>query len=66
MSDRVPGERARLVVQGRRTNDNRVGTLVVIHKCSGTWAIQGLGNPGVRLTTPYISALAEAILAWVR
>ena len=66
VSEWVPGERARLVVQGRRTNDNRMCTLAVIHKCSGAWAIQGLGNPGVRLTTLGRSALAETIVVWVR
>ncbi len=55
VSDRVPGERASLVVQGRRTDDNRV----VVHKCSGTWTIHGLGNPGVRLTTPDIAISSQ-------
>ena len=66
VSDRVPGERVRLVVQGRRTDDNRVCTLVVIHECSGTWAIHGLGNPGVRLTAPDIAVLAETLLERAR
>jgi hypothetical protein len=60
MSDRVPGERARLVVQGRRTDDRSVCTLVVIHECSGTWAIHGLGNPGVRLSAAdMVAAILE-------
>lgn len=66
VTDRVPGERARLVVKGRRTDDNNACTLVVIHECSGTWAIHGLGNPGVRLPTVDMVALAEAILVQVR
>jgi hypothetical protein len=58
VSDRVPRECAHLVVRGRRTDDNRMCTLGVIHKCS-EWAVHGLGNPGVRLTTLGIAALAE-------
>ena len=66
VNDRVPGERARLTVKGRRTDDNSVCTLVVIHEDSGTWAIHGLGNPGVRLPKADIAALAEAILVRTR
>jgi hypothetical protein len=66
VTDRVPGERARLVVKGRRADDNSTCTLVVIHERSGTWAIHGLGNPGVRLPTADMAALAEAILVRVR
>lgn len=66
VSDRVPGERARLVVQGRRTDDNSACTLVVIHEQSGTWAIHGLGNQGVRLPDADMAALAEAILERAR
>ncbi|MGH3764130.1 MAG: hypothetical protein ACRDS0_14025 [Pseudonocardiaceae bacterium] len=66
VSERVPGERARLVVPGRRTDDNSSCTLLVIHECGGTWAIHGLGNPGVRLPTADMVALGEAILARAR
>jgi hypothetical protein len=66
VSDRVPGERVRMVVQGRRTDDNSTCTLVVIHEDSGIWAIHGLGNPGVRLPTADMVALAEAILERAR
>jgi hypothetical protein len=66
VSDRVPGERARLVVSGRNTEDDRPCTVVVIHEEAGTWAIHGLGNQGVRLPTADIAALAEAILARAR
>ena len=51
------------MVQGRRTDNNSTCTVVVIHKNSGSWAIHGLGNPGVRLPTADMSALTEAILA---
>jgi hypothetical protein len=66
ISDRVPGERARLTVKGRRTDDNSTCTLVAIHEHGGTWAIHGLGNPGVRLPTADMVALVEAILVRVR
>jgi hypothetical protein len=66
VSDRVPGERVRLVVQGRRTDDNSTCTLVVIHEDNGIWAIHGLGNPGVRLPTADMVALVEAILVLAR
>ena len=61
VSDRVPGERARIVVQGRNTEDNGQCTVVVIHEEAGTWAIHGLGNQGVRVPTTDMAALAEAI-----
>jgi hypothetical protein len=62
VTDRVPGERARLVVKGQRTDDDSTCTVVVIQECSGTWAIHGLGNPGVRLSAADTVALGEAIL----
>jgi len=66
VSDRVPGERARLVVSGRNTEDDRPCTVIVIHEEGGTWAIHGLGNRGVRLPTRDVVTLAEAILARAR
>lgn len=60
VSDRVPTERARLVVKGRRTDDDSTCTLVVIQERNGTWAMHGLGNPGVRLSAADMVALAEA------
>jgi hypothetical protein len=66
VSDQVPTERARLVVKGQRTDDDSTCTLVVIHEHSGTWAIHGLGNPGVRLSAADMATLAEAILKRVR
>ncbi len=56
VTDRVPGERTRLVVWGRRTDDTTTCTLVVIHEDSGTWTIHGLGNPGVRVPTADMTA----------
>lgn len=64
--DHVPTERARLVVKGHRTDDDSTCTLVVIHELGGTWAIHGLGNPGVRLSAADMVALANAILERVR
>lgn len=66
VTDRVPGEHVRLTVNARRTDDNSTCTLVVIHEYNGTWAIHGLGNPGVRLPPADIVALAEAILVRAR
>jgi hypothetical protein len=55
-------ERARLHAQGRRTDDNNCRTLLVIHEADGSWAIHGLGAPGVRLSKAEMIILAEAIL----
>jgi hypothetical protein len=66
VTDRVPHERARLVAKGRSTDDGSECTMIVIHEHGGTWAIHGLGNPGVRLSATDMAALAEKILAWVQ
>ena len=66
VSDQVPTESAHLVVKGQRTDDDSTCTLVVIHEHGGTWAIHGLGNPGVRLSAVDMAALAKAILERVR
>ena len=66
ISDRVPGERAGVVVQGRSTEDASRCTVIVIHEQDGTWAIHGLGNPGVRLPPADMAALADAILERAR
>lgn len=63
VSDRVPGERARIVLQGWSTEDNSQCTVVIIHEENGTWAIHGLGNQGVRVSVTDMVALAEAIVA---
>ena len=55
-------ERGRLNAQGRRTDDNSCCTLLVIHEADGSWAIHGLGAPGVRLSKAEMIALAESIL----
>lgn len=65
-SDRVPGERARLVAQGQRSDDRSSTTLVIIHEKNGSWSIHGLGAPGVTLSEADMIALAESILARAR
>jgi hypothetical protein len=61
--ERVPGERPRMVVQGRRTEDNSQCTVIVIHEQNGTWTIHGLGNQGIRLPPADMSTLAKEILS---
>ncbi|MDQ3764409.1 MAG: hypothetical protein M3460_23460 [Actinomycetota bacterium] len=61
-----PRERGRVTAQGRRTDDNSRCTLLVIHEADGSWAIHGLGAPGVRLSTTDMVALAESVLARAR
>jgi hypothetical protein len=63
VSERVPGERARIVVQGRSSEDGSTATMVIIHEENGTWSIHGLGGAGVRLSRTDMIAVAEAILA---
>ncbi|MGH3683510.1 MAG: hypothetical protein ACRDRU_07405 [Pseudonocardiaceae bacterium] len=52
--------------QGRRTDDHSRCTLLVIHEADGSWAIHGLGAPGVQLSTAEMIALAESILGRAR
>jgi hypothetical protein len=59
-------ERGRLHAQGRRTDDNTHHTLLIINEADGSWAIHGLGAPGVRLPKAEMIALAEAILGCAR
>jgi hypothetical protein len=59
VSERVPGERARIVVQGRCSDDDSTATMVIIHEENGSWSIHGLGVAGV-------GAVAQAILARYR
>lgn len=66
VSDNVPGERARLVAQGQRSDDRSTTTLVVIHEENGSWSIHGLGVPGVILHQADMTALAEGILTRAR
>jgi hypothetical protein len=65
VSERVPGERARLVIQGHRSDDHSTATLLIIHE-NGSWTIHGLGAPGVTLSKTDMIAVAESILERVR
>jgi hypothetical protein len=62
VSDRVPGEQTRIVVTGKNTEDQSQCTVIVIHEERGTWAIHGLGNRGIRLTSADMAALAEVVV----
>jgi hypothetical protein len=42
------------------------GFLVFIHEADGSWAIHGLGAPGVRLSKVEMVALTESILGRAR
>jgi hypothetical protein len=66
VSDRVPGERARFIAQGRRSDDHSSATLVIIHEENGSWTIHGLGAPGVTLSETDMLALSDLILARAR
>jgi hypothetical protein len=55
-------ERGRIQTPGRRTDDRSDCTLLVVHEADGSWAIHGLGAPGVRLPKAEMIALAEKIL----
>jgi hypothetical protein len=55
-------ERGWLHAQGRRTDDNSCCTLLVIHEADSSWAIHGLGVPGVRLSKAEMIVLAKKIL----
>ncbi len=59
-------ERGRLTAQGRCTDDDSNCTLLVIHEAGGSWAIHGLGTPGVRLSKVEMVSLAEKILTGAR
>ncbi|MGH3807908.1 MAG: hypothetical protein ACRDRU_15045 [Pseudonocardiaceae bacterium] len=59
-------ERGRVHAQGHRTDDRSYCTLLVIHQADGSWAIHGLGAPGIRLPKAEMIALAEKILARAR
>jgi hypothetical protein len=59
-------ERGRPQAPGYRIDDDSRCTLLVIHEADGSWAIRGLGAPGVRLTRERMVALAESILERAR
>jgi hypothetical protein len=62
VSERVPGERARIVVQGRRSDDGSTATMVIIHEENGSWSVHGLGVAGVGVSKAEMLAVAQAVL----
>ena len=58
-------ERSRMVVDGKRIDDNTRCSLLVIHEVGGTWVLypHGWDKFGVRLTKANAEAVAHAILA---
>ena len=58
-------ERSRIVVEGRRTDDGALCTLVVVREVGGTWALHPHGDAklGVRLARAEALKVAQAILA---
>jgi hypothetical protein len=59
-----PRGRGRLVVLGRRTDNDKRGTLLVVNEADGSWSFHGLGaSAGVTLGKADTLALVELILA---
>jgi hypothetical protein len=59
-----PCGRGRLVVLGRRTDNDQRGTLLVVNEADGSWSFHGLGaSAGVKLGQADTVALVELILA---
>lgn len=58
-------ERARLVVDGKRTDDGGRCELLAVHEMAGAWVLYPHGGPklGVRLPGEEAARLARAILA---
>jgi len=58
-------ERGRVVVEGKRTDDSALCTVVVIHERTGYWGVypHGFGKFGVRLPSAEAVKVAQAILA---
>lgn len=61
-------ERGRMVVEGRRIDDNTQCTVVVIHERTGQWGIypHGFGKFGVRLPQAEAFKMAQTIVAGVQ
>ena len=57
-------ERDRLIALGRRTDNDKRGTLLVVNEADGSWSFHGLGaSAGVKLGKADTLALVELILA---
>jgi hypothetical protein len=61
-------ETARVVLDGRRTDDGDRCTLVAIRELGGAWALypHGANQLGVRLAQERATTMAQAILASAR
>lgn len=60
------GERGRLRVIGKSTDDGSRTTLLLVHEGDDSWTFHGLGAPGVKLSKADTVALAESILGRAR
>jgi hypothetical protein len=58
-----PRGRGRLVALGRRTDNDKRCTLLVVNEADGSWSFHGLGASGVKLGKADTVALVELILA---
>ncbi|MDQ3763667.1 MAG: hypothetical protein M3460_19215 [Actinomycetota bacterium] len=59
-----PRGRGRLVALGRRTDNDKRGTLLVVNEADGSWSFHGLGaSAGVKLGQADTVALVKLILA---
>ena len=56
-------EISRIVLDGRRTDDGAVCSVIVVRELGGTWAIypHGAGQLGVRIRTADAATLAQAM-----
>lgn len=62
-----PRGRSRLIALGRRTDDDKRCTLLVVNEADGSWSFHGLGAlAGVKLSKADTLALVESILARAR
>lgn len=62
-----PRGRGRLVALGRRTDNDKRCTLLVVNEADGSWSFYGLGaSAGVKLGRADTVVLVESILARVR
>lgn len=62
-----PRERDRLIALGRRTDDDKRCTLLVVSEADGSWSFHGLGAlVGVKLSKADTLVVVESILARAR
>jgi hypothetical protein len=64
MTERVSGERGRVLARGSRTDTGEIATLLAIYETASTWVFYPpIGECGVRLSRQDAIGVAEAILA---